>query len=346
MVIAETKGKKHPIISVIIPGFNCEKTIYACIDSVLSTMSSDVEIIYVDDGSEDESLKIVSSIKSPLLFIYSISHSGVSEARNFGIRRSSGTYVLFLDSDDFVDTKSMADLLNFVAHEVNQIDLFVFPYKTISADGVKTFALSTGIVPLKQSDVSVIKKNILPLMETCIANNIGTKLYLRSIVSNNKIAFASTLSITEDIRFFLDYLKFVHSFIYWPNPLYVYVINNRNSLMEKKNPHFEMLEYSLFFRIYNQFQIGTANENTKRSFKVLYFKSLFNVCYRTDWRRSTISSIITRAKNTFLWNETKKTKIPKGNPKVSFFAWAFNHKMSAAISCYLKIHHIRTQSER
>ncbi|MBD1806880.1 glycosyltransferase [Microcoleus sp. FACHB-SPT15] len=89
-----------PIISVVIPVYNGEKTIRETIESVLEQTFQDVEIIVVNDGSQDKTLEIVDSIKDPRIKVFSYPNAGPSPSRNRGISPATGEYIAFLDADD------------------------------------------------------------------------------------------------------------------------------------------------------------------------------------------------------------------------------------------------------
>lgn len=88
------------IISVIIPVFNGEKTIRETLQSVLNQTFTDFEVIVIDDGSNDSTLEVVSSIKDSKLKVFSYSNAGQAESRNRGIAKAVGEYITFIDADD------------------------------------------------------------------------------------------------------------------------------------------------------------------------------------------------------------------------------------------------------
>ena len=90
-------------LSVIIPAYNVEKYISECLDSVLVT-EKDIEVIIVDDGSKDNTLSICEdySKKDSRVKVYSKPNGGVSSARNYGLEKVSGDYIIFVDSDDYL----------------------------------------------------------------------------------------------------------------------------------------------------------------------------------------------------------------------------------------------------
>jgi glycosyltransferase involved in cell wall biosynthesis len=89
-----------PEISVIVPSYNAENTIYNTINSVSQQTFIDLEILVIDDGSTDSTLEIVSTIKDPRLQVFSYANSGVAITRNRGIEKATGKYIAFLDADD------------------------------------------------------------------------------------------------------------------------------------------------------------------------------------------------------------------------------------------------------
>lgn len=89
-----------PLISVIIPVYNGEKTIRETIESVLNQTYKNIELIVINDGSLDLTLNVTSSIKDPRLKVFSYKNAGVCMSRNRGIERTCGQFISFLDADD------------------------------------------------------------------------------------------------------------------------------------------------------------------------------------------------------------------------------------------------------
>ena len=100
-------------ISVIIPIYNVEKYVEECLESVLSSKLDDIEIICVDDASNDGSLYKIEQLSAKDSRIKIIRHEknmGLSEARNTGLKYATGKYVLFVDSDDFISSDALSIL--------------------------------------------------------------------------------------------------------------------------------------------------------------------------------------------------------------------------------------------
>ena len=101
-----------PIVSIVIPVFNGQDTIERTVSSVLSQTFSDFELIIIDDGCTDKTLRIVNHFSDSRLKVYSYPNAGLSASRNRGIRIASGAFISFLDADDvWTDTK-LADQLS------------------------------------------------------------------------------------------------------------------------------------------------------------------------------------------------------------------------------------------
>ena len=103
--------KKNEIVSIIVPAYNAERTINRCIDSILKQSYGNLEIIIINDGSKDSTEeKCMKYIKNKKIKYIRIKNSGVSNARNIGIENSTGTYIMFVDSDDYIE-KNMVERL-------------------------------------------------------------------------------------------------------------------------------------------------------------------------------------------------------------------------------------------
>ena len=101
------------MLSVVVPVYNVEEYIYECIESILNQDIDGVEIIVINDGSTDNSLKIVKSFNDERIRIIDKENGGLSSARNVGLKEAVGEYVIFIDSDDYLKDKSvLAEMYN------------------------------------------------------------------------------------------------------------------------------------------------------------------------------------------------------------------------------------------
>ena len=102
----------QPQISIIVPVYNSEKYLGACIDSILSQSFRDIELILVDDGSRDSSPRICDDYaqKDGRVKVIHKANGGVSAARNDGLDIAKGEYVTFIDSDDWVEREFLSTI--------------------------------------------------------------------------------------------------------------------------------------------------------------------------------------------------------------------------------------------
>ena len=119
--------------SIIIPVYNSEKTIKRSIESIASQKRTDVEIIIINDGSTDMSESIYNKMQNKynnITYIYK-ENGGVSSARNLGLSVAKGKYVMFIDSDDYVDSKCFEV---FDSYTISNADYYQFAF-SIEANG-------------------------------------------------------------------------------------------------------------------------------------------------------------------------------------------------------------------
>lgn len=126
-------------ISVIIPVYNVEKYLRECIDSVCNQTFKDIEIICVDDGSDDSSLEILKEyeVKDKRFKIFENSHEGPSSARNTGLDNAEGKYIYFMDSDDFIEHDTLEKLYN--TAEKNDTDMVIFKLINLDDDTMERY---------------------------------------------------------------------------------------------------------------------------------------------------------------------------------------------------------------
>ncbi len=107
------------LFSIVIPTYNREKIVSRAINSILNQSLSDYEIIIVDDGSIDNTEKIIGNIHSDKISYYKTENKGVAHARNYGMQKAKGDYIGFLDSDDLYEPDHLVTASNFIVSKGN-----------------------------------------------------------------------------------------------------------------------------------------------------------------------------------------------------------------------------------
>ena len=213
-------------LSIIIPAYNSALTISRCLDSIIQSGETEYEIIVIDDGSTDSTYSILEEYnkKHENLKVYHIENSGVSAARNFGIKYAQGEYVSFVDSDDYVSE----DYVNIILkHIKSNKDIYFFIGKVLSESYSKN---NHQLVFVSHcNSMSEVKYNLIKGK----SNVPWDKLYKREILIQNSIKFREDSSLGEDWIFAMDYFEKCKNFEIIQEALYFYCIQE-NSLSNKR----------------------------------------------------------------------------------------------------------------
>lgn len=123
---------KNPLISIIVPVYNVEPYLERCLDSILSQTYKNYEVILIDDGSTDNSGKICDTYAKnhPQIKVFHKKNGGLSDARNFGIKKSSGEYLTFVDSDDTITEDALEYLYSLI--KKHHTKMAIAPYTIIT----------------------------------------------------------------------------------------------------------------------------------------------------------------------------------------------------------------------
>lgn len=206
-------------ISVIVPVYNVAAYLEKCLDSILAQTFTDFEAWLIDDGSTDGSGAICDRYaqRDRRLRALHVENGGVSRARNLGLDRAEGTYLVFVDSDDFVAPNLLARLAR--AAQIDEaVDCVLFPAASVSASGARLETLGEALPagePLALAD----HRELL-----FAAPALWNKLYRREVVERMGLRFNPALAIGEDLAFYLDYVQGCRRFLYTGGePLYHYV---------------------------------------------------------------------------------------------------------------------------
>lgn len=210
------------MVSFIIPVYNGEKYIKRSLKSIINNTDGDYEIIVVDDGSMDDTLKIVKKLQEEYCAIKIISqrNAGVSSARTVGVREASGEWIVFVDADDCI----IADITEFirVIQQNKKCDWIVFS---------RQFRESR-IVDLKENNdksrviTAVLNQNLEDELRMAKLNAVWSKAYRKDIIIKYNIQFEKELKHGEDMIFNLDYIEHCHQVYFCSESCYMLCANS------------------------------------------------------------------------------------------------------------------------
>lgn len=300
--------KKNPQISIIIPVYNVDKYINRCIDSILKQTYKDFEIILIDDGSKDTSLKKIKQYEKKYDFIkvFSQKNSGPAITRNRGIDNASGKYIMFIDSDDYIDK----DYLENYISNIEDNDIVIGGFRKVD-----------------NKKVTFTRKLIDTEFSKYIVTGPVCHLYKKDLIVNNSIKFLDT-NMSEDTYFNVKIyelnprIKSISyiGYNYYTNPTSISNTKHKGfskdidfleflkELQSKKIDNQELhnyflIRYVIWYLLYSG-KVSSSKEFLK------YYMEYF------DWLKKNISN----------YKKNKNIKLfgPKGEDKsVGFIVWFF-----------------------
>lgn len=258
-------------ISVIIPIYNAEKYLRQCLDSVISQTFNNFEVICVDDGSTDNSRKILEEYKildSRIKVILQDNH-GVSSARNQGIENSTGDYLAFLDADDLLHIQFLEIMYN-TAHE-NNLELVWCNHKKINDEKNQSPKLLTH-KPQEIYYEQIFNKYLSH--KTNIGSMVWGKLYRRDKLQD--IRFDTNINIAEDVLFTHNILFNINRAAYIPENLIYYRVRSgslSNSKIKPKTIDDHLYVATSLANLFRQEQLGAENNHLIR-------KQIAKICFK------------------------------------------------------------------
>ena len=228
-----------PSVSIIIPIHNTSKYLKRCLDSVINQNIDSFEVFMIDDGSTDNSAEIAKAYLSDNRYHYiHQENQGVSIARNAGIERAKGEWLVFLDSDDYLEPEFLEKLLTIAEKENAEIVCCCAAYEVNGAEYQISFFKDDTI--FSDDELNTVKKKDLylqlmnptyqtdPVGITAIGVPWG-KIYKRDLILQNQIEFDPNLRRLQDNIFNMYAFDAANKVIYINQPLYGYTLDHLNN---------------------------------------------------------------------------------------------------------------------
>lgn len=288
-----------PKISVIVPVYNVVKFLDKCILSVLNQTFKEFELILVNDGSTDGSKEICNYYRERdnRVKVVHKYNTGVSDTRNIGLDISTGGYVCFIDSDDYINSNMFEDLYRHT--EDGKIDIIVSGmYFERNDDG----SWENKIKYCEANNLQQIKNLIVNLFKSYLLYNPVGKLYKKEIIDKYNIKFKKGMSFGEDPVFNCEFMKHIYSIKNIDKCYYNYVKHGEISLSIKydetkyesnKKMHNELANLMKYYQILDEeillilrqrykkelcdmlFTVGRANEYVHDNDKLKFLNTIF-----------------------------------------------------------------------
>lgn len=217
-------------VSVIVPVYNVEKYVAQCLDTIINQSYENIEIICVNDGSKDNSKQILDQYArlDSRVVVIDKENGGLSSARNAGVEASSGDYILFVDSDDYLSTNAVELCLNHA--KTTDADVVYFDY-VVKDDRTNAFQRMSNQVNLGPNIMKAFNASTFePFKFREVAVATWLKFYKTEFLRANNIQHKVGTAY-EDVIFWSDVLTKANRITYLPEPLYCYVNNRPGSIM-------------------------------------------------------------------------------------------------------------------
>jgi glycosyltransferase involved in cell wall biosynthesis len=218
----------NSLISIIVPIYNSEKYLGECLESILNQEYINLEVILINDGSTDNSIDICNHYKGVdnRVVVVDVVNSGVSAARNLGIRIATGDYIGFVDSDDYINPNMFSTLMSKIEHDDS--DICVMAYYTINQKESEIFSKFINQIDGKEA--------LRELLLLRFPSSLWAYLYKKEFIKNTNLD--ESIHFFEDFAFNVNILSSVRNVSICYDKLYTYRINlesiNHQYINDKK----------------------------------------------------------------------------------------------------------------
>lgn len=258
------------MVSIIVPVYNTEKYIRNCLKSIQEQTYSDIEVILINDGSTDDSGKICDSFSEidSRFKVFHIKNSGVSKARNIGIAEASGKYVVFVDSDDWLEADFCSQMVK--GAEENSAQLVICGNYNESSYGSSARSVFPGDAFFEgkayENDILIptmglICEKLKNPAKLDKLTPVWARMYLRDKIISNGIQFIDLYKLpSECLQFNIDYCMVSNNALYIDKAMYHYRRNNtvsvtkpyRNNLINKWQWWYEYIRKEILEKKYSE----------------------------------------------------------------------------------------------
>ena len=225
-------------ISIIVPIYNSEKYLNKCIDSLINQTEKNIEIILVNDGSTDNSEEIIKEYKDKRIKYYKNKNQGIGKTRNFGIEQATGSYIMFVDSDDYIEKNACEKMYNKAVNENLDVVLCDF-YKEYDNGNIEEIHTNSFNNSSLKENPNIITDYLCP----------WAKIYDRKMIIDNNIKFVENLKY-EDAPFVIKALCTAKKIGKIDECLNYYLIHDNSETTVRDKKCFDILQIIDIIRNY------------------------------------------------------------------------------------------------
>lgn len=285
---------KSPQVSLIIPVYNVEKYLSVCIESVLVQSFTDFELILINDGSTDSSGAMCDfyAMLDNRIRVFHKKNEGVSVARNSGIKEAKAEWILFIDSDDWIDENYVLSFMNLLL----STDHRTLIIQSMQGDNPK---YNVGCYDFQDCEGPI--KELMLKYDLYVFGSPCCKLFNKEIIIGNDLKFPESYSYGEDTIFYLNYLLYVDHLKIRNSKGYFYRQHSNETLSKKVHPiDQQMLYFAKHFELVQKL-IVSKDLNRKfvnRCFSEFYIWGLYKA-WISQYQMKYSSCLISRNINLY-----------------------------------------------
>ncbi|NMP36972.1 MAG: glycosyltransferase family 2 protein [Clostridiales bacterium] len=290
--------KETPFFSIVMPVYNVEKYLTDAVNSVIGQTFGDFELLLMDDCSPDKSPEMCDAFAESderIRAIHLEKNNGVSNTRNIGAQEASGKYLMFMDSDDYIDTSLLADV--YASLEKNEAEVVVFGMseELFSAQGEHISTKCTCVDEQLFSDRTQLRKYIVYLEQSTLYGYACNKFYSVEYLRKIKIKY-SEYALLEDIYFNIAFFQDITKLNVLGNSSYHYrKVSDQNSRTAKfVNEYFELHRKKIEMLVNQQQSWGVLSDDSKTIIADIFARYIFSAIERNCDSRSGMNAKLRR----------------------------------------------------
>lgn len=230
-------------VSIIIPVYNAERYLTECIESVVHQTYFNIEILLINDGSIDSSGKICNEYlyKDSRIKAFHMQNEGVSSARNLGLEKATGKWIMFLDSDDYLDTRAIGYLVDIANKE--SVDVVSCSYYSNYMNRKDLHGSNDGDIEIFScGDDEYLRKMIVYPSEVLSSYPTALvpwgKIIKKDILATNNCHYQRNLFLHEDAYYNINYYRYTSRQAYLHKPLLYYRQRRISATKSKTKDYF------------------------------------------------------------------------------------------------------------
>ena len=341
-----TERSENPLVSVIVPVYNVEKYINRAIESIINQTYQNIEILLIDDGSQDGSGIICDewSLKNNMIKTYHRQNLGPAASRNFGVKYSQGEWIIFIDSDDWVEPQYIEFLLSKALEYDLDVGMCGYYTEYGGHNSTNSFFIYDEKVFNSIDKKMLLKSCVLStkITSSSTTTNIGVpwaKIYRRAFLINNNLWQNPELKRMQDMVFNLYVFWSAERIFYHQKPLYHYSKENRNAITVAKTANFT----DTALKILDELQRFSEISSTDGFDEVVCCKAVkliieaIHLQFTNHNKRfiTNLNELNSFVYKTKIWNYVKKCNGLYFSTKQKMLMWLIKNRMAGLVLIYM-----------